>query len=56
MQLSVPDPNDEDDLCTVIIAIMQKDPRKLNHTGVDNHAIGFEVYQVGFRPLRAFSN
>jgi len=46
MKLTDSDPNDEDNLCTVIIAIMQKYRRELKHTGVENLAIGFAVYEA----------
>lgn len=46
MSISDADPNDNDSLCTVIIAVMQKYRRELKHTGVENLAIGFAVYEV----------
>lgn len=46
VQLTDADPNDDDDLCTVIIAVMQKYRREQKHLGLDNHAIGFAVYEV----------
>ncbi|VDM47638.1 unnamed protein product [Toxocara canis] len=46
IQLADSDPNDEDDLCTVIIAVMQKYRRELKHAGIDNLAIGFAVYDA----------
>jgi len=48
MRLSDSDPNDNDNLCTVVIAVMQKYRRELKHTGIENLAIGFAVYEVRF--------
>lgn len=46
MTISDPDPEDADGLCTVIIAVLQKNRRELKPKGLDNLAIGFAVYQV----------
>lgn len=46
MKLTDSDPNDDDKLCTVIIAVMQKYRRELKNTGVENLAIGFAVYEA----------
>ena len=46
MKLSDYDLNDTDNLCTVVIAVMQKYRRELKHTGIENLAIGFAVYEV----------
>lgn len=46
MQLTDTEPNDDDELCTVIIAVMQKYRRELKSTGIDNLPIGFAVYEV----------
>ncbi|TKR94293.1 hypothetical protein L596_008592 [Steinernema carpocapsae] len=46
MTLSNPDPNDEDGLCTVIVAVLQMYRRELKPQGLENLAIGFAVYQV----------
>uniref|UniRef100_A0A0R3RG55 Calpain catalytic domain-containing protein n=1 Tax=Elaeophora elaphi TaxID=1147741 RepID=A0A0R3RG55_9BILA len=46
MTLSNPNPEDEDGLCTVIIAVLQKNRREMKPLGLDNLAIGFAVYQV----------
>ncbi|VDK51550.1 unnamed protein product [Gongylonema pulchrum] len=46
MTLSNPDPDDADGLCTVIIAVLQKNRRELKPQGLDNLAIGFAVYEV----------
>ncbi len=48
IQLTDSDPDDNDDLCTVIIAVMQKYRRELKHAGLDNLAIGFAGYDVNF--------
>uniref|UniRef100_A0A0M3IPF5 Calpain catalytic domain-containing protein n=1 Tax=Ascaris lumbricoides TaxID=6252 RepID=A0A0M3IPF5_ASCLU len=44
IHLTDSDPDDDDELCTVIIAVMQKYRRELKHAGVENLAIGFAVY------------
>jgi calpain, invertebrate len=47
MKLTDSDPNDDDQLCTVIVAVMQKYRRELKHTGIENLPIGFAVYEAG---------
>uniref|UniRef100_A0A914H1V6 Calpain catalytic domain-containing protein n=1 Tax=Globodera rostochiensis TaxID=31243 RepID=A0A914H1V6_GLORO len=47
MKLTDSDPNDDDQLCTVIIAVMQKYRRELKNAGIENLAIGFAVYEAG---------
>lgn len=37
---------DEDDVCSVVIALMQKNRRKLRKEGLDMETIGFTVYEV----------
>jgi calpain len=46
IQLTDSDPNDDDDLCTLIIGVMQKYRRELKSHGVENLAIGFAIYEV----------
>lgn len=46
LTLSDPDPSDADGLCTVIIAVLQKNRRELKPHGLENLAIGFAVYEV----------
>ncbi len=46
MELTDSEPNDEDQLCTVIIAVMQKYRRELKSSNIDNLTIGFAVYEV----------
>lgn len=46
MKLTDSDPYDDDNLCTVIIAVMQKYRRELKHTGIENLPIGFAVYEA----------
>lgn len=46
IKLTDRDPDDDDDLCTVIVAVMQKYRRELKKTGVENLAIGFALYEV----------
>ncbi|TKR77528.1 hypothetical protein L596_018482 [Steinernema carpocapsae] len=47
VKLTDSDPDDDDDLCTVIFAVMQKYRRELKSSGLDNLAIGFAVYDAG---------
>uniref|UniRef100_A0A0N5AGU3 Calpain catalytic domain-containing protein n=1 Tax=Syphacia muris TaxID=451379 RepID=A0A0N5AGU3_9BILA len=47
IMLTDSDPDDDDDLCTVVIAVMQKYRREQKNLGLDNLAIGFAVYEVG---------
>lgn len=44
--LSVPDNEEEDDLCTLIISLMQKGRRQLRHEGVGMLSIGFVIYKL----------
>ncbi|KAK6105467.1 Calpain cysteine protease family protein [Brugia pahangi] len=46
MTLSNPNPDDEDGLCTIIIAVLQKNRREMKPQGLENLAIGFSVYKV----------
>jgi len=46
VKLTDADPNDDDKLCTVIIAVMQKYRRELKHAGMENLAVGFAVYEA----------
>uniref|UniRef100_A0A1I7UI43 Calpain_III domain-containing protein n=1 Tax=Caenorhabditis tropicalis TaxID=1561998 RepID=A0A1I7UI43_9PELO len=47
VQLTDSDPDDDDELCTVIFAVMQKYRRNLKQDGLDNVPIGFAVYDAG---------
>ncbi|KAK6741722.1 hypothetical protein RB195_009537 [Necator americanus] len=47
VQLTDSDPDDDDELCTVIFAVMQKYRRNLKAEGLDNVPIGFAVYDAG---------
>lgn len=53
IRLTDRDPDDDDNLCTVVIAVMQKYRREQRANGVDNLAIGFAVYEVGSAELNA---
>lgn len=46
MTLNDPDEDDNDDKCTVIVALMQKNRRVRRHIGVKNLSIGFSVFKV----------
>ena len=41
-----PDEGDSDNLCTVIISLMQKNRRKLREEGLDTLPIGFQLYSL----------
>ncbi|VIO92639.1 Hypothetical thiol protease C06G4.2 in chromosome III, putative [Brugia malayi] len=47
IQVTDSDPYDDDNLCTVIIAVLQKYRREMKHMGIENLPIGFAVYDVG---------
>lgn len=42
-----PDPNDAEDKCTIIVALMQKNRRAQKKEGLDCLTIGFAIYRVG---------
>ncbi|KAM7008983.1 calpain-9 [Tautogolabrus adspersus] len=45
-KLKLQDADDEDDVCSVVIALMQKNRRKLRKEGMDMETIGFAVYEA----------
>ncbi|KAM6940481.1 calpain-9 [Xenentodon cancila] len=45
-KLELEDADDDDDMCSVVIALMQKNRRKLRKEGLDLEAIGFAVYEA----------
>ncbi|XP_075993035.1 calpain-9 [Genypterus blacodes] len=45
-KLSLVDADDDDDVCSVVIALMQKNRRKLRKEGLDLETIGFAVYDA----------
>lgn len=45
-KLELEDADDEDDVCSVVIGLMQKNRRKLRKEGMDLETIGFAVYEV----------
>ncbi|XP_061582125.1 calpain-9 [Cololabis saira] len=45
-RLELEDADDEDDVCSVVIALMQKNRRKLRKEGLDMETIGFAVYEA----------
>ncbi|XP_078478336.1 calpain-9-like, partial [Lampetra planeri] len=45
-KLVLQDADDEDDVCSVVIALMQKNRRKLRKEGLDLETIGFAVYEA----------
>lgn len=46
-KLKLEDADDDDDnVCSVVIALMQKNRRKLRKEGLDMETIGFAVYEV----------
>lgn len=51
--LEDPDENDDDGLCTIIVALMQKNRRSRRNMGMDCLTIGFAVYRVNERDLQS---
>ncbi|XP_041959551.1 calpain-9 [Alosa sapidissima] len=45
-RLTLEDADDEDDQCTVIVALMQKNRRQLRKEGLDLETIGFAIYEA----------
>ena len=46
-RVTVTDPDDDgDNLCTVIVGLMQKDRRKKREQGLDMLTIGYSIYKV----------
>ncbi|KAM9770103.1 calpain-9 [Menidia menidia] len=45
-RLELVDADDDDDVCSVVIALMQKNRRKLRKEGLDLETIGFAVYDA----------
>ncbi|XP_069174345.1 calpain-B-like isoform X1 [Procambarus clarkii] len=46
VQLEDPDVDDDDDLCTMVVSLMQKNVRQLKRYGVDYVPIGFTIYKL----------
>lgn len=45
--MTITDPDDdEDDLCTILIGVLQKDRRKKRKEGLDMLTIGYVIYKV----------
>lgn len=51
-KLRLKDPDDGDKLCSVIVALMQKNRRRLRKEGLDMETIGFAIYEV--REIKCF--
>ncbi|XP_074544239.1 calpain-9 [Halichoeres trimaculatus] len=45
-KLQLEDADDDDDMCSVVIALMQKNRRQLRKEGLDMETIGFAVYEA----------
>ncbi|XP_029988510.1 calpain-9 [Sphaeramia orbicularis] len=45
-KLELQDADDDDDVCSVVIALMQKNRRKLRKEGLDMETIGYAVYEA----------
>uniref|UniRef100_A0A665TU81 Calpain 9 n=1 Tax=Echeneis naucrates TaxID=173247 RepID=A0A665TU81_ECHNA len=45
-KLELEDADDDDDMCSVVIALMQKNRRKLRMEGLDLETIGFALYEA----------
>ena len=41
-----PDEDDDEDICTIIVALMQMDRRKLKREGGQNLTMGYDIFQV----------
>lgn len=50
IKLKLEDADDDDDVCSVVIALMQKNRRQLRKQGMDLQTIGFAVYEVRKKP------
>uniref|UniRef100_A0A3Q3X1P9 Uncharacterized protein n=1 Tax=Mola mola TaxID=94237 RepID=A0A3Q3X1P9_MOLML len=46
IKLKLEDADDDDDVCSVVIALMQKNRRQLRKKGMDLQTIGFAVYEA----------
>ena len=46
MKLEDPDSDDEEDNCTLVIGVIQKNRRKIKKLGAQNLTIGFAIYKV----------
>lgn len=51
VSLEDPDEDDDDGLCTIIVALMQKNRRSRRNMGMDCLTIGFAIYHVSERDL-----
>lgn len=51
VSLADPDEDDDDGLCTIIVALMQKNRRSRRNMGMDCLTIGFAIYRVTERDL-----
>lgn len=49
--LEQPDENDTDGLCTLLVALMQKNRRSRKNRGMDCLTIGFAIYRVTERDM-----
>ncbi len=45
-KLRLEHPDDGDKLCSIIVALMQKNRRQLRKEGLDMETIGFAIYEV----------
>lgn len=55
-KLVLEDADDEDDVCSVVIALMQKNRRQLRKEGLDLETIGFAVYKVRNKTDKKYSD
>lgn len=46
VKLEDPDEDDDDDLCTMVVSLMQKNVRQLKRYGADYQPIGYTIYKV----------
>ena len=47
MTLTDPDDDDNDDFCTMLVRVLQKDRRKKRKEGLDMLTIGYVIYKLG---------
>lgn len=52
VSLEDPDEDDDDGLCTIIVALMQKNRRSRRNMGMDCLTIGFAIYHATERDLQ----
>ncbi len=49
VKLEDPDSDDEEDNCTLVVGVIQKNRRKIKKVGAQNLTIGFSIYKVKYQ-------